>query len=41
VAVSSGELDQDGGRDAHRVPPSSGRTRAGSNQLVPAWVPSG
>jgi hypothetical protein len=38
LALTSGELDQDGGRDAHRVPPSSGRTQASPNQLVPAWV---
>jgi hypothetical protein len=41
MALTSGELDQDGGRDTHRVPPSSGRTQAGPNQLVPAWVLSG
>jgi hypothetical protein len=41
MALTSVELDQDSGRNAHRVPPSSGRTQPGPNQLVPAWVLSG
>jgi hypothetical protein len=41
VALTSVKLDQDGGRNPHRVSPSSGRTKAGPNQLVPGWVLSG
>ena len=41
MALTSVELDQDSGRNAHRVAPSSGRTQPSPNQLVPAWVLSG
>jgi hypothetical protein len=41
MALTSVELDQDGGGNPHRVSPSSGRMKAGPNQLVPGWVLSG